>query len=524
MDTVLPEDRPSGTAAGSASGRTAIVVVGMHRSGTSAMASFLEKLGVMFGDRLAEAAPDNVRGFWEHKEIVSLHNKLLRALGSNWDDERPLPADWLQNREVRTIKAALAAVVQRDFRNTPVFGLKDPRLSLLVPLWTGIFRDLGIAARFLLMLRHPAEVAASLAERNAFSPAQSYLLWLRYTIDAEMQTRNEMRAIVTFDRLLEQPRQVLDSIRKTLQIALPIGGSEEQEALKQLPPSLRHHRRDGDMAASASIPDIIYSALEAGDLQRFDAVVAEFRHYANLFQPRITELAAALVQTRQTEARLANEVQSMTDLRGRLDEANRAAAQSHNELQQLKAESVSMAAELADARWDVLRQREDLLIRKDATQKAENRITELEIQLHVAAKARDELGEMIEQLENDIERLRSVEQESFMVSDRLAQSENNCAIAQTRLAALRDHLTATNSLLAETRRCLRVVTDALNSNTARDRGRSVGNSKSNATADQSRLVDTVKSISAHLKASVPRKPNERREAGVGGKPAEESPT
>ena len=69
-----------------------IIVLGMHRSGTSALTGVLSYLGADPGPSLIPGIEGiNPKGFWEHSEIVKVHNNLLTALGSSWDDERALP-------------------------------------------------------------------------------------------------------------------------------------------------------------------------------------------------------------------------------------------------------------------------------------------------------------------------------------------------------------------------------------------------------------------------------------------------
>ena len=66
----------------------AVIVLGMHRSGTSALAGMLSLLGIQFGRSLFPPQADNPRGYWEHREIVDLDDRMLMALGSSWDDMR----------------------------------------------------------------------------------------------------------------------------------------------------------------------------------------------------------------------------------------------------------------------------------------------------------------------------------------------------------------------------------------------------------------------------------------------------
>src|ERR1700690_93442 len=89
MDSLRQAPAKAGSAI---AGSTALVVLGMHRSGTSALTGMLHHLGVALGSRLMAASPDNPRGYWEHSDIVATHERLMAALGWGWDDIRSLPA------------------------------------------------------------------------------------------------------------------------------------------------------------------------------------------------------------------------------------------------------------------------------------------------------------------------------------------------------------------------------------------------------------------------------------------------
>src|ERR1051325_5156798 len=111
----------------------AVCILGMHRSGTSALAGVLNRLGVGLGDQPMPTGFDNVRGFWEHIELVGVHQQLLAALGSDWDDPLPLAEDWWRTPTVLPFRQQIAEIVRRDFANAPLWGIKDPRLCRLWP-------------------------------------------------------------------------------------------------------------------------------------------------------------------------------------------------------------------------------------------------------------------------------------------------------------------------------------------------------------------------------------------------------
>src|SRR5580700_8927125 len=111
MNDVVLADKPTGGSLssrarrGGVAGSTALVVLGMHRSGTSALTGMLHHLGVALGSRLMAATPDNPRGYWEHSDIVAVHERLMTALGWGWDDIRSLPAGFEREEPAQTARS-----------------------------------------------------------------------------------------------------------------------------------------------------------------------------------------------------------------------------------------------------------------------------------------------------------------------------------------------------------------------------------------------------------------------------------
>jgi hypothetical protein len=99
----------------------ALLVLGMHRSGTSALTRVLNLLGVALGDDLMPPGPDNPLGFWEHQGIVSVHEALFAELDRRWDDPRPMPDGWLDSDAAREAGEAITAILHRDFAGTPAW-------------------------------------------------------------------------------------------------------------------------------------------------------------------------------------------------------------------------------------------------------------------------------------------------------------------------------------------------------------------------------------------------------------------
>ncbi len=228
--------------------RRAVVVLGMHRSGTSAVAGCLHRLGVDFGPRLMPATPDNPRGFYEHVDIVNLHDRLLLAAGASWDNTAPWPAEWLAGPDAARFREDLRELLARDFAQAPLWGLKDPRLCHLLPWWQPLWAELRTRPLFVIVLRDPWEVAASVARRDGFSLGKAYLLWLQHLLAAERATRGAERIMLDFAAFLTDWRQALAPLGALLGQPWPVSLVEAGEQAERFVDSalLQVKRSPGD--------------------------------------------------------------------------------------------------------------------------------------------------------------------------------------------------------------------------------------------------------------------------------------
>lgn len=198
-----------------------LLVLGMHRSGTSATAGALAAAGFHMGSRLIEGAEDNPQGYFEHAGVVAVHESLLDALDRAWDDVRELPADWEQGDAAHEARARLQALLAEDLAPHAPWAVKDPRLCRLLPLWAPLLSADRTAGAALLVLRHPDEVAASLARRDRMPAEVAYLLWLRHVLEAEAGTRAWPRACVEYGAMLGDARKTLSQALGTCGVQSP---------------------------------------------------------------------------------------------------------------------------------------------------------------------------------------------------------------------------------------------------------------------------------------------------------------
>lgn len=243
--------------------KQAILVLGMHRCGTSAVTRLLSLLGADLPSRLMPAEPGaNELGFWESQEIVDIHDELLAAAGSSWDDVADFPGSWFETDQAEAFRARLLEVLNRDFSSSELFVLKDPRLCRLVPLWRRILEDFGAAPSFVLPLRNPLEVAESLRALHGLAPARSYLLWLGHVLASEGETRGCRRSLITYEAVLRDWRAVAAKIAEDLGISWPRRSAAEIDRF--LSDRYRHYSiADEQLEARDDVPTWVKSVWAA---------------------------------------------------------------------------------------------------------------------------------------------------------------------------------------------------------------------------------------------------------------------
>jgi hypothetical protein len=182
----------------------------MHRSGTSALARALPVFGIGLGENLMPAVEgDNEKGFWEDLDIYQMNIEVMAALGADWHSAHPMPdADFNQDA-IHAMRSRAHDLLADKLRLSPAYGLKDPRLSRLLPFWKPIFYRLGLQPQYLLATRNPMSVARSLLRRNSIPAEQSHWLWIQYTLGALSGTSGDSRLCVDYDEMMiDAPRQL----------------------------------------------------------------------------------------------------------------------------------------------------------------------------------------------------------------------------------------------------------------------------------------------------------------------------
>ncbi|HZO81553.1 MAG TPA: hypothetical protein VFB33_07630 [Candidatus Binataceae bacterium] len=311
------------------------------------------------------------KGYFEHAEIVAIHDELMAAFDSSWDDPRPLPDEWEHDRRVRPFREQLTEIVRRDLITAPLWGVKDPRLCRLLPLWLPMLERLAVSVRALRVLRHPAEVAQSLEARNGFAAGKSGLLWLRYLLEAERNSRALPRVTLRYGNLLRDWRAEWLRVARALGVTWPKSYDEAGPAVTDfLEDDLRHHQstRFNDFAPPLRKWIVAaYRALEqendSGNRAQeiLDGVRRELAPYDSFVSACWLErvrnvglenarLRAALEQARNEFTRARDE---LTAARASLEQRDAGLASAEAALTGVRAELTAVQAELTNTRVEL---------------------------------------------------------------------------------------------------------------------------------------------------------------------------
>lgn len=234
------------------------VVLGMHRSGTSFLASLLNQMGGTSGpaERLLPSAPENPLGFYEHQDMMRINDDLLKRRDSVWSEPPRLPQESWETPDLEDLRNQAREFLARDFPGAAIPVFKDPRLCLTFGFWAGLLPE----PRVLLCLRRPSSVVMSLRRRNGFDESYSRWLWARHVRGALDGAGARLAGAVFYEELLADPVQALAPWGAALGIEAFLASAQARQVLANLiRPELNHAP-----AAGADDLDRSYDSLRLG--------------------------------------------------------------------------------------------------------------------------------------------------------------------------------------------------------------------------------------------------------------------
>ena len=226
--------------------KTAILIAGMHRSGTSLLARILNICGCDLPKTLMEPNPSNKTGHWESEKLKILNDDILASAGSSWDDWDSFNPQWYASPVADGFRERALTILEGEFGDSRLFVLKDPRICRILPFWIEMVRAHDAEPFVVSPIRNPLDVAASLKARDGIDPPVGHLLWLRHVLDAEATTRKIKRAWVRYDAFLSRSHAIAYALGDAIGVSWPrsISSEAQIEIDEFVSRELRHHRSD----------------------------------------------------------------------------------------------------------------------------------------------------------------------------------------------------------------------------------------------------------------------------------------
>jgi hypothetical protein len=386
--------------------RQAVLVIGMHRSGTSALAGLLARLGAAVPNTVIAADEHNALGYWESVEFNRFHDRLLSSAGTSWDAWTPLSPDFLEPAAADAFAKEFARLLHDEFGTAPLFVAKDPRICRFVPFWLQSLAASGVDPVPILTIRAPLDVASSLAERNHFGREHSLLIWLRHVLDAESETRAIRRSVVRYRDLLDDWKSVVDRITADTGVEWPRRWeAADAEIAGFLRPELCHHATAADdIGIGPPLSEWVTRTCEA---------------FERLLEPHGTRTREAF--------------EALDDVRRELD---RAASQFGQEIEAERHDLRGRVASLQAERRELCDRTDSL---RGELKQVREQVTGLESERDKIRGWAAELEKRERSLRAD---LRTLQSERDELQDRAAGFEHRCQDLERELASARHHVDA----------------------------------------------------------------------------------
>jgi len=224
------------------------VVLGMPRSGTSAVARGLKALGIDLGEKLTPGnVAWNAKGFWEDSDIVYKINRKLvytfKTESMNFSDD----GKCFQDNRLDNIKQYAKSLLSKRMHNKACWGFKDPRTATVLPFWQHVFSGMRLDERYVIVLRNPLSSAESYKTLSGEDVECGLLLWLSHLIPAINGTKDKKRVLVSYELMLDNPEKQLERIKNTLAVPFASDQQDIEEYATSFLDNKLHRHVYGDM-------------------------------------------------------------------------------------------------------------------------------------------------------------------------------------------------------------------------------------------------------------------------------------
>lgn len=189
-----------------------VVVLGMHRSGTSMVAGVLKILGINMGEELEEGNEWNPLGYFENKKFMAINKKITNEKEGLIINVPTL--DEILLKKERFIYKIDQLIKQEE---SALWGWKDPRTSLTIDLFLPFLKN----PYFIICFRNPLQVAYSLQKRDGTNINEGIELAALYNqriLDFFKRHKQLKKLYLSYEEIVNNPEKELDKIIDYLEI------------------------------------------------------------------------------------------------------------------------------------------------------------------------------------------------------------------------------------------------------------------------------------------------------------------
>ena len=284
----------------------AVCILGMHRSGTSAIARGVNLLGAYLGEQgdLVPPGPDNLAGYWERHDTVTVNDEIESFYKKSWYTALPMAAGWERSEEIKPLRERVKALIKENFSGQELWAWKDPRTTLVFEIWRDVLEEFGVDLVCLFAVRNPLDVAKSHEKRDRFPKDKTYGIWFNYNLAALRSTVGLRRAFLSYDRYLSDWEGELKRCARELDITWPADDAKLRAEMDQfVSQALRHSYSGMNELEESGAPrpvvelyellDGVSSGRIAADASfnsRIESLAGEFSDYFPFFKAEMERL------------------------------------------------------------------------------------------------------------------------------------------------------------------------------------------------------------------------------------------
>ena len=445
----MPQSDPADTGRNQAANKVALLVLGMHRSGTSACARIANLLGAELPDEILPANEGNDSGYWEPQAVVDFNDRILEISGFGWDD--PVSEAAIAGRLGAAERDAAAELVKTAYDGATLIVLKDPRCAMMPAFWIEAVRAAGYTPALVHCTRPAADVAASLNRRDDMNLDEAGLLWAQSNLSTLRVRSDHSCLVLNYEGDISGWPEAMAGFAATAGFSWPKSPDEIEDALADF---LKPVRAGTPAAFSGPVGGIVGQIADwirpdavprsPDELDALEASIAEnvrpFMETHKRFRRQIGSLQREL-DARAGEAREAERVISSV-------EAERASARAAQEDAEKRARAAQKVIE--DLQADLDRARTDQADANARAEKGHARIKRLDARIRSLQEEMEEARSLLQVRQRAFADLAKVEADLEAIRADYAELDTEFKKLEDAVHAYRDNSERLESELADT--------------------------------------------------------------------------